>query len=198
MPLWDTSLSLLTHVVLIFFFKKHKNIFAFSIISRHSNATGYWNSLTGKTKIFTLQARMAWWHKEPGHQQPWYWSSFLYFSLSNRSVNAQSNTICDTIVSLSSTALSDWVIILLKLKKLICLKWIQLKSNMPFLLKQWWHNRNWVSNADADALVLYSTSASAATLLTNNWLKVKTFWIVKSGLCIRQSNSGNIQIQYSN
>ena len=44
------------------------------------NGTSTWNTFTQETPIYpelSIQwLLMTWLHEEPGHQQPWYWSSF--------------------------------------------------------------------------------------------------------------------------
>ena len=61
------------------------------IISPHWFGTCYWNWCSRKTnpsaylthivKISWLL--MSWWHKEPGHQQAWYWPSSLEYSVAS-------------------------------------------------------------------------------------------------------------------
>ena len=68
----------LTLVVLIFFHRKYKNIFTFHICFQHWDITGYWYSLSNKTRISKLYKSlslllMIWRHKEPGHEQKLYW-----------------------------------------------------------------------------------------------------------------------------
>ena len=47
--------------------------------SAHCEGTGSWNTYMWKSRICwpITWLLMTWWHKELGHQQPWYWPSSL-------------------------------------------------------------------------------------------------------------------------
>ena len=54
------------------YFRTYKNMFGFSIISKHWESTGSWNPSSWKTRAYLyyttiiMTDMMTWWHKEPG------------------------------------------------------------------------------------------------------------------------------------
>ena len=64
----------------IFLFKR-KYVFSFYIMPRYWDANVVEIHSQGREQYFHCMQSitwllMPWWHKEPGHQQPWYWSIY--------------------------------------------------------------------------------------------------------------------------
>ena len=64
-----------------FFSENIKNTIRFSIISQQWDDTGSQNLSSRDKNVFILLL-MTWWHKEPRHQQPWYWPGLEYSGFS--------------------------------------------------------------------------------------------------------------------
>ena len=64
----------------LYFQQNHEHVFTIPIIPSHWHDTGCWNPFSCKTRIYLFYKSISWvlmsWRRtEPGHQQPWYWSS---------------------------------------------------------------------------------------------------------------------------
>ena len=111
----------------------------FFIIFRDWDGKGCWNSFLWKIKplysVYSLpKLLMIWWHKEPGHQQPWHWPSSAGIF---RTSTIRVNWVTQLYINLSIfNCITFWLAV--KYMHLLLLSLVDCLSNtMDFL---WWKN----------------------------------------------------------